>query len=133
MNAKSALAGILLPAVLLPVCASALAAKPENGTVISLRGGTLIAIGSASMPVAPSTSSPQGWLMAATSGQAGSVVTVLSGGTVVAEFTAPVAFGNVVYSSSAIKSGSAYTVSVNGTAMNVTAGVASAGGMGPRR
>ena len=41
MNAKSALAGILLPAVLLPVCASALAAKPENGTVISLRGGTL--------------------------------------------------------------------------------------------
>lgn len=41
MNAKSALAGILLPAVLLPVCASALAAKPENGTVVSLRGGTL--------------------------------------------------------------------------------------------
>lgn len=102
-----------------------------NGTFM-ISGGTLIAIGSASMPVAPSTSSPQGWLMAATSGQAGSVVTVLSGGTVVAEFTAPVAFGNVVYSSSAIASGAQYTVKVNGAATTVTADVASGRSMGGR-
>ena len=103
-----------------------------NGT-FTITGGQLIALGDASMPVAPGTSSSQGWLMAAASGSAGAKVQILAGSTVIAEFTAPRTFGNVVYSSSAIKSGSAYTVSVNGTAMNVTAGVASAGGMGPRR
>ena len=100
-----------------------------NGT-FTVTGGTLIAVGSASMPVAPSTSSAQGWVMAATTGQAGSEVQVLSGSTVLAEFTAPVAFGNVVYSSPAITSGAQYTLEVNGTATAVTAGVATGGSMG---
>ena len=41
MNAKSALAGGLMSAALLLACTSALAAKAESGTVVSLRGGTL--------------------------------------------------------------------------------------------
>lgn len=102
-----------------------------NGA-FTISGGTLIAVGSASMPVAPAASSPQGWLMAAVSGQAGASVRVLSGGTVVDEFTAPVAFGNVVYSSSAISGGQQYTVSVDGASTTVTADVAAGRSMGPR-
>ena len=81
-------------------------------------------------PVAPGTSSPQGWVMAAVSGGAGSKVQILSGSTVVAKFTASRAFGNVVYSGEGVTSGSEYTISVNGTATTVTAGVAIAGRMG---
>lgn len=96
----------------------------------TISGGTLLALGDASMPVAPGTSSPQGWVMAAVSGGAGSKVQILSGSTVVAKFTASRAFGNVVYSGEGVTSGSEYTISVNGTATTVTAGVAIAGRMG---
>ena len=100
-----------------------------NGT-FTISGGTLIALGDASMPVAPGTASPQGWLMAAASGAAGAKIQILSGSTVVAEFTAPRVFGNVVYSSDKITSGQAYTVTVNGAATSVTADTAIAGGPG---
>jgi len=103
-----------------------------NGT-FTISGGTLIALGDASMPVAPGTASPQGWLMAAVSGSAGAKIQVLSSSTVLAEFTAPRVFGNVVYSSDKITTGQPYTVTVNGAATTVTADQASAGGMrGPR-
>jgi hypothetical protein len=84
------------------------------------------------MPVAPGTASPQGWLMAAVSGSAGAKIQVLSGNNVLAEFTAPRVFGNVVFSSDKITSGQAYSVTVNGTATNVTADTATAGGGGMR-
>ncbi len=100
-----------------------------NGT-FTITGGTLIAVGSSSMPVAPATSSAQGWVMAAVSGQGGSKIQVLSGTTVLAEFTATREFGNIVYSGTGISSGQQYSVTVNGTATTVTANVATAGGMG---
>lgn len=105
-----------------------------NGT-FTISGGTLVAVGDASMPVAPNTSSAQGWVMASASGNAGDQITIKSGDTVVAQFTATRAFGNVVYSSSAIKSGSSYTVTAGSATTTVTADQAVSGNMGggPRR
>lgn len=99
---------------------------------VTVSGGTIIAVGSASMPVAPDTDSKQGWLMANVSGKSGAKIQILSGTTVVAEFTATRDFGNIVYSGSGVTSGQQYTVSVAGAATTVTAGQASAGGMGRR-
>lgn len=96
----------------------------------TISGGTLIALGDASMPVAPSTESSQGWLMAAVSGSAGDKIQILSGSKVIAEFTATRSFGNIVYSGEGVTSGTEYTVSVDGTTSTVTAGQATAGQMG---
>ena len=84
------------------------------------------------MPVAPGTDSGQGWLMANVSGSAGAKIQILSGSTVVAEFTATREFGNIVYSGSGVTSGQQYTVSVDGATTTVTAGQATTGGMGHR-
>jgi hypothetical protein len=53
-----------------------------------------------------------------------------SDGNEIASFTATKEFGNVVYSSSSITTGSSYTVTVNGTATTVTAGEGGQQGMG---
>ena len=98
-----------------------------NGT-FTISGGTLVALGSSGMAETPDATSTQGWLQAAPSGQAGAVVQIKSGSTVIAEFTATKAFANVVYSSSAITKGQQYVVSVNGAATTLTAGTAAAGG-----
>lgn len=104
-----------------------------NGA-FTISGGTLVALGSSGMAEAPDTSSTQGWLQAAISGQAGATVRISSGSTVVAEFTAYKAFANVVYSSPEVTNGQQYTVATGSASTTVTAGTATGGGMGgPRR
>ncbi len=105
-------------------------ALDSNGG-ITVTGGTLVAIGSTGMAESPDESSGQGWLAATVSGSAGSTVQITdAAGTVIAEYTATKTFGSVVFSSSAITDGQAYTVTVDGTSTSVTAGEAIAGGMG---
>ena len=83
------------------------------------------------MAVAPDASSAQGWLAATVSGQAHSVVKILSAdGTEVASFTPTKAFSSLIFSSADITSGTTYSVVVDGTATDVSAGQAPAAGMG---
>lgn len=103
-----------------------------NGT-FSISGGTLVALGSSGMMVAPSTDSAQAWLATAltSTAAAGSTVRITdSGGTEVASFTTTKDTASVVYSSAELTTGETYTVTVDGTSTEVTAGEAPAGGMG---
>ena len=105
-------------------------ALDSNGG-IDVSGGTLVAIGSSGMAESPDESSAQGWLAATVSGSAGSTVRMTDAtGSVIAEYTAEKTFATVVFSSSALTDGHSYTVTVDGSATSVTAGVAVAGGMG---
>lgn len=56
-----------------------------------------------------------------------------SSGTVLGTYTSLKAFGNVIYSTSGMTNGSTYTVSVDGSATEATAGEGGGmgGGMGP--
>jgi len=100
-----------------------------NGA-FTISGGTLLAVGSAGMAETPDAESEQGWLQASVSGAAGAGVQILSGSTVIAEYTAAKNFANLVYSSPEITKGQEYTVAVNGQATTVPAGTATGGGMG---
>jgi hypothetical protein len=100
----------------------------------TISGGVLVAAGSAGMAVAPGATSPQGWLSASptSSVPAGTTLHVVaSDGTVVATFVTSKAIGNLVYSSSAIKSGQQYEIRGGGTASgSTTGGLAESGDLG---
>ncbi len=101
---------------------------------LDITGGTLIATGSAGMMVAPSTDSPQSWIATALTdaGAAGSALTITdTDGDEVAAYTVEKDYASVVYSSAGIEPGATYTVTVDGTAIDVVAGEAPAGGRGP--
>jgi hypothetical protein len=101
-----------------------------NGT-FEVTGGTLVATGSSGMMVAPSTDSAQGWIATALDGTAAAgseVVIADADGTTVATYTIQKDFASVVFSSSDITPGETYTVTVDGTPTEVTAGEAPAGG-----
>ncbi|RYC11409.1 carbohydrate-binding domain-containing protein [Nocardioides zhouii] len=104
-----------------------------NGT-FEVSGGTLVATGSSGMMVAPSTDSAQGWIataLASTAAAGSEVVISDADGAEVATYAIEKDFASVVFSSVDIEQGSTYTVTVDGTATTVTAGVAPAGGRGP--
>ncbi|GGO71705.1 carbohydrate-binding domain-containing protein [Nocardioides deserti] len=104
-----------------------------NGT-LDITGGTLLATGSAGMMVAPGTDSPQGWIATAltAAGAAGSALTITDAdGDEVAAYTVEKDYASVVYSSAGIEPGATYTVTVDGTAIDVVAGEAPSGGRGP--
>ncbi|MCF6376681.1 carbohydrate-binding domain-containing protein [Nocardioides KLBMP 9356] len=103
-----------------------------NGA-FEVTGGTLMATGSSGMMVAPSADSAQGWIATAlgsTAAAGSDVVITDADGTEVASYTVRKDFASVVYSSADITSGETYTVTVAGTATEVTAGEAPAGGHG---
>lgn len=98
-----------------------------NGTM-SVTGGTLLAVGSAGMAQAPSSTEGAGWISAALSGTQGSQVRIVdSAGTQILSFTANKAFASIVYASAEITNGADYTVEVDGSSTSVTAGQAAAG------
>ncbi len=98
-----------------------------NGTM-SVTGGTLLAVGSAGMAQAPSSTEGAGWISAALSGAQGSQVRIVdSAGTQILSFTANKAFASIVYASAEITNGADYTVEVDGSSTSVTAGQAAAG------
>ncbi|MGW7206378.1 carbohydrate-binding domain-containing protein [Streptomyces sp. NPDC054837] len=89
-----------------------------NGS-FAVSGGVLLAAGSAGMAVAPDEESGQGWLSATLDSAvaAGTTLHVVdSDGEVVASYVTSKAIQNVVYSSSALKSGSEYRIWSGGTA-----------------
>lgn len=103
-----------------------------NGT-FDVSGGTLVATGSAGMLVAPSSDSGQGWIatvLSATASAGSEVVVTDADGTEVATFAPAKDFASVVLSSADLEQGQTYTVTVDGTATDVTAGEAPAGGRG---
>ena len=104
-----------------------------NGT-FDITGGTLVAAGSSGMMVTPATDSAQGWVATALSGTAtagSDVVITDADGTEIAAYTIEKDYASVVFSSADIEQGATYTVAVDGTSTEVTAGVAPAGGRGP--
>ncbi|NHC21927.1 carbohydrate-binding domain-containing protein [Nocardioides sp. IC4_145] len=95
-----------------------------------ITGGTLFAVGSAGMLVAPSTESGQGWIATTLepTATAGSRVTIADeDGTELAAYTVPKDSASVVFSSVGISPGQDYTVTVAGGSTTVTAGEAPAG------
>ncbi|MFG2346143.1 carbohydrate-binding domain-containing protein [Streptomyces phaeochromogenes] len=99
-----------------------------------ISGGVLLAAGSAGMAVAPSTDSEQGWLSATldSSVEAGTTLHVVdSDGKVVATYVTSKSIQNVVYSSSAVKSGEEYGIYSGGTKSGTgTGGLAASGTLG---
>ncbi|MGA6224551.1 carbohydrate-binding domain-containing protein [Streptomyces umbrinus] len=99
-----------------------------------ISGGVLLAAGSAGMAVAPSTDSEQGWLSATldSSVPAGTTLHVVdSDGKVVATYVTSKSIQNVVYSSSAVKSGEEYEIHSGGTKSGTgTGGLAASGTLG---
>ncbi|WP_406488430.1 carbohydrate-binding domain-containing protein [Streptomyces phaeochromogenes] len=99
-----------------------------------ISGGVLLAAGSAGMAVAPSTDSEQGWLSATldSSVPAGTTLHVVdSDGKVVATYVTSKSIQNVVYSSSAVKSGEKYEIYSGGTKSGTgTGGLAASGTLG---
>jgi hypothetical protein len=95
----------------------------------TISGGVLLAAGSAGMVVAPGADSPQAWLSAAVSVQAGTTLHVVDpDGTAVATFVTSKDIGNLVYSSSAITTGRQYEIRTGGTASgNNIGGLATSG------
>ncbi|MGW2283864.1 carbohydrate-binding domain-containing protein [Streptomyces phaeochromogenes] len=97
-----------------------------------ISGGVLLAAGSAGMAVAPATDSEQGWLSATldSSVPAGTTLHVVdSDGKVVATYVTSKSIQNVVYSSSAVKSGEEYEIYSGGTKSGTgTGGLAASGG-----
>lgn len=89
-----------------------------NGS-FTVSGGVLLAAGSAGMAVAPDEESGQGWLSVTLDStvEAGTTLHVVdSDGKVVASYVTAKAIQNVVYSSSAVKSGSEYRIYSGGKA-----------------
>lgn len=97
----------------------------HSDEVLNISGGILVCVGSSGMAQSPSSSSEQSFVATNNvSGSAGSVITVKdSSGNEIYSYTASKKFASVVFSSSKIKSGESYTVSVDGSnAVTVTAG-----------
>ncbi|WP_326721861.1 carbohydrate-binding domain-containing protein [Streptomyces sp. NBC_00243] len=95
-----------------------------NGS-FTVSGGTLLAAGSAGMAVAPGTESEQGWLSATLDSavDAGTTLHVVdSDGKVLATFVTSRSVQNVVYSSSAVKSGEEYRIYSGGSASGTSTG-----------
>ncbi|MFI6034087.1 carbohydrate-binding domain-containing protein [Streptomyces sp. NPDC051315] len=89
-----------------------------NGT-LTVSGGTLLAAGSAGMAVTPGEDSAQGWLSATldTAVPAGTTLHIVDAdGRVVATYATSKQIQNVVYSSSAVKSGEEYRIHSGGSA-----------------
>ena len=83
---------------------------------ILINGGSVIAVGSSGMLMLPSTASEQNVISYNTSGNAGATIEVKdSNGKTILSHTAKKAFGSIIVSSSDIKSGETYTISVDGT------------------
>jgi hypothetical protein len=104
-----------------------------NGS-FQVSGGVLLAAGSSGMAVAPGTDSAQGWL-SVTFGStiaAGTTVHITdASGKLVATFVTSKAVQNLVYSSSAVTSGSEYRIYIGGTASGTsTGGLAQSGTLG---
>ena len=104
-----------------------------NGS-FTISGGVLLAAGSAGMVVAPGTGSAQGWLSATLDSAvaAGTTVQIADdAGDLVATYVTSKSVQNVVYSSSAIKSGEQYTVHIGGSASgDSTGGLSATGSLG---
>jgi hypothetical protein len=109
-----------------------------NGT-FEISGGTLIAGGSTGMAQTPSSDSTINSIIVATSAAAGSTVTLTdSNGNTIMSYTPNKTAACIVFSSADIKTGSTYSVSVNGTSAGqatisaavTTIGNVSTGGMG---
>ena len=97
----------------------------------TVTGGEITAIGSSGMAETPDNTDGQGWLSANIDGSAGDTITVKdSTGAEIASFTSEKDFANVVFASDDITIGETYTVTVGDTETEVTAGEATAGGMG---
>ncbi|MCX5332762.1 MULTISPECIES: carbohydrate-binding domain-containing protein [unclassified Streptomyces] len=95
-----------------------------NGS-FTVSGGVLLAAGSAGMAVAPDEESGQGWLSVTLDStvEAGTTLHVVdSDGEVVASYVTSKAIQNVVYSSSALKSGSEYRIWSGGKASGEESG-----------
>lgn len=90
-------------------------ALDSNGG-ITVTGGTVLAAGSAGMAEAPGAASTTGWLQVSlpSAVQAGSTVQIVSGGTVVASYTAPRTAANIVLAGAGITKGQSYDVYVGG-------------------
>ena len=119
---------------------------------ITITGGVVVAAGSAGMLESPDSASTVGWVSATTNVSAGQTVSIVSGDTVIASYTAVKNVANILVADSDIVSGQSYDVYVGGKlagtsvgtysdsgtisgatkATSVTAGVAAAGG-GMRR
>ncbi|MFD3835872.1 carbohydrate-binding domain-containing protein [Streptomyces sp. NPDC058642] len=103
-----------------------------NGS-FTVSGGVLLAAGSAGMAVAPDEESGQGWLSATLDSavEAGTTLHVVdSDGKVVASYVTSKAIQNLVYSSSALESGSEYRIWSGGRASGEeTGGMYPAGGL----
>ena len=111
----------------------------DYNNTFEISGGILVCVGSSGMAQSPSSSSEQSFVaINDVSGSAGSVITVKdSSGNEIYSYTASKKFASVVFSSSKIKSGESYTVSVDGSNdVTVTAGTELGGfggfGGGPR-
>lgn len=105
----------------------------DYNNTFEISGGILVCVGSSGMAQSPSSSSKQSFVATNNvSGSAGSVITVKdSSGNEIYSYTASKKFASVVFSSSKIKSGESYTVSVDGSnAVTVTAGTELVGGFG---
>jgi hypothetical protein len=95
-----------------------------NGS-FAISGGVLLAAGSAGMAVAPATDSKQGWLSASLDSAlpAGTTVQIVNeDDKVVASFVTSKQVQNIVYSSSAITTGSKYQIYTGGTASGDSVG-----------
>ncbi|MEU3612755.1 carbohydrate-binding domain-containing protein [Streptomyces sp. NPDC006872] len=102
-----------------------------NGA-FTISGGTLLAAGSSSMVVAPDEDSAQGWLSATldSSVPAGTTLHVVDAdGKVVATYVTSKQIENVVFSSSAIKSGKEYRIYSGGSAPTGADGADGTGGL----
>ena len=117
----------------------------DYNNTFEISGGILVCVGSSGMAQSPSSSSEQSFVATNNvSGSSGSVITVKdSSGNEIYSYTASKKFASVVFSSSKIKSGESYTVSVDGSNdVTVTAGTELGGfggfvgnggfGVGPR-
>jgi hypothetical protein len=107
-------------------------ALDSNGG-ITVTGGTLLAGGSAGMAETPGSDSTRGWLAVSFTSviPAGSTITVVKDGTVLATYTTTKETATLVVAADGITSGESYDIAVDGTTnATVTAGSALAGGMG---
>lgn len=89
----------------------------DYDTAFQLTGGTLLAIGSAGMAMAPDASSTQNSLLINLTEQmaAGTVIQILDENGEVLTYTPEKTWQSVVFSSDVLKTGSTYTVIVDGT------------------
>lgn len=102
-------------------------ALDSNGG-ITVTGGTVLAAGSAGMAESPSAESSSGWIAASVEVAAGQTVSVVSGSTVIASYTAVKDVSSLVLADSALKSGESYDLYVGGQLAATTVGTYSAGG-----